>query len=101
MNKWTPGPWMYVSSNSANVAGYVVPRPKPDGCGLVTNIAIIRPHKYGALEVEANARLIAACPDLLAACEAMSAHYSASLDYQPAYVALARAAIAKATGEQS
>ncbi len=45
---------------------------------------------------EADARLIAAAPDLLAACEAMSAHYSGSLDHQPPYVALARAALAKA-----
>lgn len=47
-------------------------------------------------ERNANARLIAAAPELLAACEAMSAHYSGSLDHQPPYVALARAAIAKA-----
>jgi hypothetical protein len=50
--------------------------------------------------VRANARLIAAAPELLRACEAVSAHYSGSLDHQPPFVALCRAALARATGEQ-
>jgi hypothetical protein len=49
-------------------------------------------------EHEANGRLIASAPDLLAALKVMSAHYSGSLDYQPPYVAMGRAAIAKAEG---
>lgn len=35
--------------------------------------------------------------ELLAALQVMSDHYSGSLDHQPAYVAIGRAAIAKAT----
>lgn len=56
-------------------------------------------HGSGDLVVDprgADAGLIAAAPDLLEACQAMDAHYSASLDHQPSYVRLARAAIAKA-----
>ena len=72
----------------------------------------------GALVAEANARLIAAAPDLLAACQAM-AEWDAAENQLPPYdsdngasfykcMALCRdafdkthAAIAKATGEQS
>ena len=36
--------------------------------------------------------------ELLGACIQMCNHYSGSLDHQPAYVAMARAAIAKVTG---
>lgn len=71
MSAHTPGPWMYVQSKSKNVNGYIVPLPRPDGMGLVTNIATIRPHVIGTHEVEANARLIAAAPELYEALEAI------------------------------
>ncbi len=67
-------------------------------------IARMQPHEVaicskdpGGNEIE-TARLMAAAPELLAACEAMSAYYSFSLDWQPPYVRLARAALEKARG---
>jgi hypothetical protein len=103
MSKHTPGPWMFAPSNSANVAGHVVPRPRPDGIGLVTNIATIRPHKWGAHEVEANARLIAAAPELYEALERTMnwlASYpgGGTMGIDGPYEQ-ARAALAKAKGE--
>lgn len=49
-------------------------------------------------EERATRNLLAAAPELLEACIAMSNHYSGSLDYKPAYVALARAALVKING---
>lgn len=56
------------------------------------------------LETEANARLIAAAPDLLAALKAALRHWHADgrnfYKTEPAWLAQARAAIAKATGDE-
>ena len=92
MGKHTPGPWevAYLDKNGQSVV-------KAEHIEVCT----CWHHCVGSIEKEmhANARLIAAAPDMLAALQAMSAHYSGSLDHQPAYVKLGRAAIAKATGE--
>ncbi len=85
----TPGPWVANYKLLANVEA---------GNGAV----IAKVQRLGSLTtMQANQRLIAAAPQLLAACQTMDAHYSGSLDHQPAYVKLARAALAKATGEAS
>ena len=94
MSAHTPGPW--------RVAMYL------GGAWTVTSSPLSEPRGGEIVEVvygpnggtsKANARLIAAAPELARVCELINAHYSASLDYQPPYVALARAALAKARGE--
>lgn len=80
--KHTPGPW--------RLAGKATVRHDSGNGGWIADV-----HWKNR---EANARLIVAAPELVAACEAVSAHYSGSLDHQPPFVALARAAIAKALG---
>ena len=62
--KHTPGPWEAHPLEFQNWLKYGA-RVGPE-CGG-SNIA----HVYAAPETEANARLIAAAPDLLAACEAL------------------------------
>jgi hypothetical protein len=95
MRKHTPGPWsVYSAAKDDGFTDFY----GIDGPDLDKGNAVVLWDPSGGIENEANARLIAAAPELLAACEVMSAHYSGSLDHQPAYVKLARAAIAKATG---
>jgi hypothetical protein len=96
MSKHTPGPWQYSTKITAseNHRGFSIRAAR-------WSISDVQPIDVEGEEGEANARLIAAAPDLLEACRAVSAHYSASLDYQPAFVTLARAALAKATGEDA
>lgn len=92
MSGWnhTPGPWKAVEVGQGGPADNPMP---------VIEIRSADDHAVVAEYVDAwNATLLAACPDLLAACKAMSAHYSGSLDHQPAYVRLARDALAKAEG---
>jgi hypothetical protein len=50
---------------------------------------------------EEDAQAISVLPDLLKLCRAIDAHYSGSLDHQPAFVSMARAALVKATGGTS
>lgn len=113
-SKHTPGPWQVVTDVYPHKFGgkHVERRiftqwvhPQLKSCAPVVNMSAGIGPKDGAKGItfvsisEADAHLIAAAPALLAACEAMSAHYSASLDHQPAYVRLARAAIAEAKQE--
>ncbi len=96
MNKHTPGPW--VISERVKTA-------------RLDNALMVRPadhhnHEYGGTAIiatsEADARLIAAAPDLLAACWALFTSFHA-LEYIEPHMKQAadmgRAAIAKATGE--
>ena len=104
--KHTPGPWIiddegiFADYNGEPIA-YLVEvhgdREKP--LPIDYNYEMDRnKFKYSRLqEHNANLRLIAAAPELLKACESVLTHYSGSLDYQPPYVALIRAAVAKAT----
>jgi hypothetical protein len=95
MNKHTPGPWTAISdplhfhSLTTIIAGNVVqgiPQMRIDVGG-----------KVDITELEANARLIAAAPDLLEALEALVTQVSNSHAYEE--LADARAAIDKAKGE--
>jgi hypothetical protein len=93
MSAHTPGPWHAVK-NSLNHGIY-----DADGnnvAGVKGSSIALHDRRHAA-----DAALIAAAPDLLAALRAVDAHYSGSLDHQPAYVRLARAAIAKATGSDA
>ena len=97
----TPGPWSYFEQNTW---GGALPRvrygcvrsPGPDSFVIVNGCA------PGGIEEEqrANARLIAAAPDLLAACENFVESYESSQSWPTqAQVDAARAALAQATGE--
>jgi hypothetical protein len=95
MSKHTPGPWTATSRR-------VTAPETEDRLGLDVHI-------YGGngQDNAANARLIAAAPDLL---EALKMGYADTMDYiqlnklgaeNNHWLVLARAAIAKATGEQA
>ena len=113
MTTHTPGPWLQSWDCWAPTGSDA--SPKYDGFEVVNDdgwpVAFVPIHFVSAPvksqqtkreidwdEASANLRLISAAPCLLAACIQMCNHYSGSLDHQPAYVAMARAAIAKATG---
>lgn len=92
--KHTPGPWQYLAklSGSENHKGFRIVCERRDGWW----IADTSPIDQDGTEGEANARLIAAAPDLLAAC----------LKARPAVIHQLtlwkelRQAIIKATGEE-
>lgn len=93
MSKHTPGPW-------------AVDESRHDGC-----INRIKPFRHIGMasgykvkpgdpeENEANARLMAAAPDLLEALEAFIAHGEQAFGHDFEVMIQARAAIAKARGE--
>jgi len=87
MSKHTPEPWIYIGN------GDIVARSE-NYCGGEKDIASVFLTVND--EDEANARLIAAAPDLLEALQAIMAGV-AGCERQPHWEA-ARAAIAKATG---
>ena len=85
--KHTPGPWVV---DPAVRQGFTVYAPKE---GFIVGTQD-EEGRYGAIESEANARLIAAAPELLDALERYVHHFGDPLK-------CARTAIAKATGEKS
>jgi len=102
MNKFTPGPWFAVedihdeSDGFTYIAGYDI---KSNGAEIVGCEGI----SGDSAENLANARLIAAAPDLLGALEAavtsmLDSGYNAS---ESVVIRKARAAIARAKGEQN
>lgn len=98
----TPGPWVYVPKLSAseNHKGFFVRAEKSTNNGYWA-LADVQPGDEDGRVGEANARLIAAAPELLAALQAIVAldvgdkpalwHFAEEFD-------AARAAITKATG---
>lgn len=91
----TPGPWLY-AQEGVNSFGIV----KPDGHSVVHLVALS--NSTAARDLEANARLIAAAPELLAALELMLKQFTktpSTLKDSEARCK-AHAAIAKATGSQ-
>lgn len=93
--KHTPGPWFVADGEMDGFEGEwdVV---GPDNCGIASMAGTAEAAKYPR-DKEANACLIAAAPDLLAACQRLSD--SDKEGDQLAYIIKdARAAIAKATG---
>ena len=93
MSKHTPGPWVVVGNLTKYVEARLVG-------GLIQEVAACGPtmadEGYGQQQ-EANARLIAAAPDLL---EALKRCKFDSLNMTLEDREFCRAAIAKATGEQ-
>ena len=88
----TPGPWIYELNEAAN--NFFVGQPHGPTVALVSSMA--RGH------IEANARLIAAAPDLLAACLELLDLFNSGRIREAAYresaIVDARAAIARAEG---
>ena len=97
MNKHTPGPWKPYFDETYGVLG-------PDKGRVAICMNLKGAHglagrRHGD-EVAANARLIAAAPDLLEALNAMLTHMGMDEDdWNKVTFNQARAAIAKATGE--
>lgn len=84
--KHTPGPWNFQNATPDECAA-VETRAKP-----YATIAVM--HHGDPMESSANARLIAAAPELLAALENLRDNF----DYPPAAYQIIVDAIAKATG---
>lgn len=99
--KHTPGPWHVDGDASAEPYQVIV---RHDQTGARIAIAVDSHHPLLARDGQANARLIAAAPDLLQACRVALAEVTNHPDghmsqFQFAYRAL-RAAIAKAGGTE-
>ena len=103
--QYTPGPWAVTTVGSCHgIHPAASDNERDDICRVV-------PHNYhpdgwqaAKGEAEANARLIAAAPELLAALQDMVGAYQRHFDVMPVawqtYDDIARAAIAKATGAE-
>lgn len=91
MSRHTPGPWTMhpIFSYGAEVRSLT----QVAWCGEAARYGESGDQIIDAAEARANARLIAAAPDLLAACEALLAGSSKAAP-------LARIAVAKAKGEK-
>ena len=88
----TPGPWLY-AQEGVDAFGIV----QPDGHSIVHLVAL--QNSTSASHLPANARLIAAAPDLLDALKDMlDNHEDACTGYGEGAAEKARDAIAKATG---
>lgn len=120
MSKHTPGPWIAFPSNTRWTSGafdpifknglwHVVPASKPERLPICTVDYADDHHEPTREKAEADARLIAAAPDLLEAlewCADTLAVFVVDGSAAPDSVVgknltASRAAIAKATGEQS
>ena len=88
----SPGPWG-VHGDGREI------RPLSDSDGLIV-IADVDPDNTMPEQREANAFLLAAAPDLLAALEGLVLHESSINGPARAYMHAARAAIARATGKE-
>lgn len=97
MSKHTPGPWFFRRAAHPVVSGIVGFDVLKQGQGVVAEMHV-RPYAPVIVN-EANARLIAAAPDLLAACEAIIEEQSIGMygAISNEGIAQLRAAIARAT----
>ena len=96
-SKHTPGPWTTEYENTHGAVNYSIhpPTAKKIEDGIARGRVYTRPLAYSIKE-EANARLIAAAPDLLEACE----NIENDGGQVPEHVwKMIQAAIAKATGD--
>ena len=116
MNKPTPGPWKYLVTHPLSGDAWFVIADK-DGRGPIMDVGgkdksgQIAEAKYlitDPQEIESNARLIAAAPEMLEACEAAfnwlnvyGEHSSFQFGSEQKLHDILHAAIAKAKGEQS
>ena len=92
----TPGPWSIVNWGEATDHPYIVPAKENPETQRESKICDV----YNP-ESEANARLIAAAPELLELCkEAVEVYYDAGLDNTDHVVKRMKSAIAKAEGKE-
>lgn len=101
--KHTPGPWHVDAVHSEALHEVCMTNPPPKEGNPVVLASVEYDQDRGTCptlrEANANARLIAAAPDLLAACQAAMAFVSTwQHGFEDAFVGQMRAAIAKATG---
>ena len=89
MTTHTPGPWFTKREGFSTV--YVDAR---IGGGLLQEVASVGPQEGGIQQQDANARLIAAAPELLEALDSLMYWDNGKPEWE-----IARAAIAKATGK--
>jgi len=108
MSAHTPGPWV-LSTVPTSVGSCHKIGPFPNGSRTATFACVYADcHRLGiddanpaAVELAANARLIAAAPDLLAACRRAVCAIAAASVHDPIWMddyEIVSAAIAKATG---
>ena len=73
MNRHTPGPWSYEEDGGGSCFAFEVRQPRTEGGPRGIALVYGNASDDGAptLEDTENARLMAAAPDLLAACEAV------------------------------
>lgn len=105
MTKHTPGPWKRLNIGIDKPGTLIVPQESNVADGYIASCNYVR----SIDETTSNARLIAAAPELLEACQAMiewddrEKDHSNTFDERMAQCSrafdLARAAISKATGE--
>jgi hypothetical protein len=67
MNKHTPGPWRTIESTNKTVRTVV--GPDFPGQGYIADVNLCRTNNAQDVDGEANARLIAAAPELLEVCK--------------------------------
>lgn len=82
----TPGPWRIETGGGSDPTSHVY-ADDPNGCAADGDLVTIA----DLIENEANARLIAAAPDLLAACKKMRQIASAQFGLNEANAAIAKA----------
>ena len=99
----TPAPWTIHADTdgwplvmSGGVAGRIVANVNPQSCPDESSAPA-----FVAMPCEANARLIAAAPELLEALEASLALIELGIPFEGAITRKIRAAIAKATGSEA
>lgn len=98
MSEHTPGPWQVWYGGLDGDTYFTIGSKYGDVSGVVCDYAVPSPRP--SAEVRANARLIAAAPDLLAACQAALPYVEQMPWPAPERVVDAvRAAVAKATGQ--
>lgn len=99
MSMHTLGPWITDDADKHDIARYVMSdlRPFPH---TIARLELGR-HRAERAEQEANARLMAAAPELLEALEEMLSAWDEGPAYGAASADKARAAIAKATGGEA
>lgn len=100
MSAFTDAPWGYVPCGKPGTAARVVAPPLDDDPARSMGLAIVGRQGQNVDEITANARLMAAAPELLAVCEELvgSAAYWGEYDVPLGIVARLNAAIAKARG---
>jgi len=92
----TPGPWRKTTGFVADGEHRVIAQ------YTGSRESLLRWVTPGSTEAEANGRLIAAAPDLLAACEAaLQWAVNGCDDESLPFIKMLRAAVAKATGRES